>query len=125
MFSKIFTKYLSFLLIPLFGLCFILNYLFGNEQSFGINKTVGWAYDFSNQVFYNAILLPISLKLFVIGYFVIFIIRRKTNLYLSIFHFGVIIISIISSIIGYYSVGNTLCLLSLFIFFFNIIKTYK
>jgi hypothetical protein len=123
MLRKIFTKYLFFILISLFGFGFILAYLFGDEQSYGINKTVGWAYDITNKVFYTALIFTFSQILFLTGYLITFLLRRKTNYYLSIAHFEIIILTLI-----FYEnfIFNMLfCVVSIVIFFINVFKSYK
>lgn len=125
MLKKIFTNYLCFLLIFLFGFGFILGYLFGNEQSYGINKTVGWAYDISNQVFYTALIFTFSQILFIIGYLIIFLLRRKTNYYFSITHFEIIILTLALMHFENFMVNMLFCGLSLILFFINIFKSHK
>ncbi len=125
MLRKIFTNYLCFLLIFLYGFGFILGYLFGNEQSYGINKTVGWAYDFSNQVFYTALIFTFSQILFIIGYLIIFLFRRKTNFCFSIAHFEIIILTLALLSFENFMVHMLFCGLSLILFFINIFKSHK
>ena len=123
MLRKIFTQYLLFLLIFLFGLGFILSYLFGDEQSYGVNKTVGWAYDISNQVHYSALIFTFSQILFIIGYLILFLLRRKTHYYLSIAHFEIIILTLV--FFENFITTIILSAISLFIFSINILKSYK
>lgn len=124
MLRRIFTNYLFFLLIFLFGFGFILAYLFGDdEQLYGINKTVGWAYNITNQVFYTVLIFTFSQILFIIGYLIIFLLRRKTNYYLSIAHFEIIILSLV--FFENFVVNMIFCLLSIFLFFTNLFKSHK
>lgn len=123
MLRKIFTNYLFFLLIFLFGFGFILAYLFGDEHSYEINKTVGWAYDISNQVFYTALIFTFSQILFIIGYLIIFLRRRKTNYYLSIAHFEIIILTLV--FFENFIVDLIFCVLSIIVFFINILKSHS
>jgi len=125
MLRKIFTKYLLFLLMFLFGFGFLLAYLFGDEQLYGINKTVGWAYDISNQIIYTALIFTFSQILFIIGYLIIFLLRRKTNYYLSIAHFEIIILSLAFMFFENFIVDMIFCVLSIIIFFINIFKSHK
>ena len=121
MLRKIFTTYLFFLLVFLFGLGFILAYLFGDEQSYGINKTVGWAYDFSNQGFYTALIFTISQILFIIGYLIIFLLRRKTNYYISIAHFEIIILTLF--FFENFIANMIFSSISVLLFFVNVFKS--
>jgi len=123
MLKKIFTKYLFFLLILLFGFGFILAYLFEYEQSYGINKTVGWAYDISNQIFFTSLIFTLSQILFIIGYLIIFLIRRKTNYYLSIAHFEIIILTLV--FLENFIVNAIFSVLSITLFFTNVFKSHK
>lgn len=123
MLKKIFTKHLFFLLILLFGFGFILAYLFGDEQSYGINKTVGWAYDISNQIFYTALIFTFSQILFIIGYLILFLLRLKTNYYLSIAHFEIIILTLL--FYENFIVNTVFCLVSIILFLINVFKSHK
>jgi len=123
MLRKIFTNYLFFLLIFLFGFGFVLAYLFGDEQSYGINKTVGWAYDISNQFIYIALIYTFSQILFIIGYLIIFLLQRKTSYYLSIAHFEIIILTLV--FFENFIVNMIFCILSIVLFFINILKSHK
>jgi hypothetical protein len=123
MLKKIFTKHLFFLLILLFGFGFILAYLFGDEQSYRINKTVGWAYDISNQIFYTALIFTFSQILFIIGYLILFLLRLKTNYYLSIAHFEIIILTLL--FYENFIVNTVFCLVSIILFLINVFKSHK
>ena len=123
MLRKIFTNYLFFLLIFLFGFGFILAYLFGDEHSYGINKTVGWAYNISNQVFYTALIFTLSQILFILGYLIIFLLRRKTNYYISIAHFEIIILTLV--FFENFIVNTIFSVLSITLFFANVFKSNK
>jgi len=123
MLRKTFTNYLFFLLLFLFGFGFILAYLTGHQQTYGINKTVGWAYDISNQVFYTALIFTFSQILFIIGYLILFLLRRKTNYFLSIAHFEIIILTLVftENLIAI----TILSAISLLLFLINILKSNK
>jgi hypothetical protein len=123
MLRKIFTNYFFFLLVFLFGFGFILAYLFGDEQFYGINKTVGWAYDITNQVFYTALIFTFSQILFIIGYLILFLLRRKTNYYLSIAHFEIIILTLL--FYENFTVNTIFSALSITLFFANVFKSDK
>ncbi|PXY39252.1 hypothetical protein DMB65_18555 [Flavobacterium cheongpyeongense] len=123
MLRKIFTKYLFFILISLFGFGFVLAYLFGDEQSYGINKTVGWAYDISTEVFYTALIFTFSQVLFLVGYLIIFFLGRKTNYHLSITHFEIILLTLI--FYENFIINMIFCVFSIILFFINIFKSHK
>lgn len=115
MLRKIFTKYLFFILISLFGFGFVLAYLFGDEQSYGINKTVGWAYDITTEVFYTALIFTFSQVLFLVGYLIIFFLGRKTNYHLSITHFEIILLTLI--FYENFIINMIFCVFSIILFF--------
>jgi hypothetical protein len=117
----IFIKYMFFILT----LLFLLNAVFQNENSFGLNKTVSWAYDISNPVFFSVIIYALSQSLFFIGYLLILILRRKTNFYISIAHSGMIILTYLSIYFENYSTTTACCFISIILFFINIFKTHK
>lgn len=122
--KKLFTNYMFLLLISLFLLGFLLAYLFADEQSFAVNKTVGWAYSISNEALLNAF-LTISQIVFIIGYSVIFFFKRKTNYYISIAHFEVIILAFYSISFKNFSLSIIIGLISIILFFINIFKSQK
>ena len=68
-------------LISLLPFLFLIR--FSKSDSYGINKTVGWAYDLSGFSFF----VMYFLIAFFIGFCLIAIIRAKTNLILSVFFF--------------------------------------
>jgi hypothetical protein len=125
MLRKIFTKYLVFLLISLFGLGFILAYLFGDEQPYTVSKTVGWAYDISDQAIFAAFIFAFSQILFIIGYFLIFVSRRKTNYYFSIAHFEIIILTLALMSFENFMVNMIFLGLSIVLFLINVCKSHK
>ena len=65
-------------------LCLPLLVRFSEIENYGINKTVGWAYDFSGFTMYYVKYIVFA---FFIGYFFLSIIKAKTNYLLSIIHF--------------------------------------
>lgn len=111
-------------LITLFILGFLLAYLFGGEQSYTINKTVGSAYAISNHVKLAAF-FSLSQGLFIIGYLVVFLLKRKTNYYISIAHFEIIIVTIYYMSFEKIIVPIIFCTLSIILFFVNILKSEK
>lgn len=123
--KKIFTEYMFLLVLSTFGVYFIVIYFFGNNQSYGINKTVGWAYDISNQFFYNALIDFFSKTLFLIGYFLIFLFQRKTIYHISITHFCIIFLSCISIFFKNYIISTIFLLISIIVFFINALKSHK
>ncbi len=122
--KKIFTKYMFLLLISLFLLGFLLAYIFGNEQSYSINKTVGSAYALSNEIILNAF-LAISQILFIFGYLILFLLKRKTNYYISLAHFEIIIIAFYSVTFENFTVSVLFGALSIILFLINIFKSQK
>lgn len=65
-------------------LCLPLLVRFSEIENYGINKTVGWAYDFSGFTMYYVKYIVFA---FFIGYLFLSIIKAKTNYLLSIIHF--------------------------------------
>ncbi|PIF32061.1 hypothetical protein CLU81_2573 [Flavobacterium sp. 9] len=112
------------LLITLFLLGFLLAYLFGDERSFAINKTVGSAYTFSNEVILNAFLV-ISQILFIFGYLILFLLKRKTNYYISLAHFEIIILAYYSISFENFTVSVIFGAISIILFLINIFKSQK
>lgn len=122
--KKVFTNYMFLLLISFFLLGFLLAYLFGDEQSFAVNKTVGWAYKISNEALLNA-LLAISQIIFIFGYLIIFLLKRKTNYYISLAHFEIILLAFYSISFKNFIVSVVLGAISIILFLINIFKSQK
>lgn len=122
--KKVFTNYMFLLLISFFLLGFLLAYLFGDEQSFAVNKTVGWAYNISNEALLNAI-LAISQIIFIFGYLIIFLLKRKTNYYISLAHFEIILLAFYSISFKNFIVSVILGAISIILFLINIFKSQK
>ena len=122
--KKVFTNYMFLLLISFFLLGFLLAYLFGDEQSFAVNKTVGWAYNISNEALLNAF-LAISQIIFIFGYLIIFLLKRKTNYYISLAHFEIILLAFYSISFKNFIVSVILGAISIILFFINIYKSQK
>jgi hypothetical protein len=122
--KKVFTKYLFLLLISLFALGFILANLFGEVQYYGINKTVGWAYSIQDESLI-ALIFGLSQIIYIIGYFILFLLGRKTNYYLSIAHFELIIVTLAITTYGNVMITTIFCFLSIILFFVNIFKSHK
>jgi hypothetical protein len=118
--KKVFTKYMYLVVVIVYG----LNFIFARNSG-GINKTVGWAYDISNQIFYNTILLFFSQCLFFVGYLIIAILRRYTNFNMSIIHFAFIVASIGFFNFECFIFSTIICLLSIITFLKNTFNTYK
>lgn len=118
--KKLFTKYMFLVVL----IIYVMGFIFADE-SFGVNKTVGWAYDISNQIFYNAIFFWFSKYLSVFGYLLLAILRRKTNYNFSIIHFVLIIGTILLMAFKCFVFSTVLCLFSIAVFIKNIIGSYK
>ena len=121
---KLFTRYMFLLLISLFLLGYLLAYLFGDEKFYSINKTVGWAFTVSNEILLN-VFLAISQILFIFGYLIIFLLKRKTNYYISLAHFELIILTFYSINFDNFNVSLILGTLSIIMFLINIFKSQK
>lgn len=122
--KKLFTNYMFLVLISLFVLSFLLAYLFGDEQSFAVNKTVGWAYNISNEALLNAF-LAISQIIFIFGYLIIFLLKRKTHYYISLAHFELILVAFYSILFKNFTVSVVLGTISIILFLINIFRSHK
>lgn len=95
--------------------------------TYGINKTVGWAYDIPDLQVIIVGFLTFSCLLFLVGYGILFFSGIKTNLNLSIIHFIVFYTTYIPIIFLNKNkvFGFILALLSFIIFIVNIIWAFK
>lgn len=124
-FKDIFRKHMFSLILILLILTTLGNNIIGGNNTYGMNKTVGWAYDISNIRFWVATIFPLSKLLFLVGYFVIFILNRKTIFLYSFLHFFLIVTSILFSFLEFPSTSLILFFISIILFGFNIFKSYK
>lgn len=85
----LFQKRLVIVLILIF---ISINLLTRNYKHYGINKTVGWAFDIID---FSPLIFLISFYCFLIVYGIFALSKRKTNLTLSVIHALVISISAI------------------------------
>jgi hypothetical protein len=91
-------------------------------KEYGINKTVGWAWNITD---FSPIIFLLSFYLFLMVYGIIALSKRKTNFNFSILHLIIIIGSLIlleKNEKGYLMIFN---LLSLIVFFINLYKSLK
>lgn len=91
--SRLFTKNLFLVLLsPI--LLLLMYFLFDKNTvaNWGVNKTVGWAWDITDFIF---IYFPLYL-LFLISYGILFVFKIKTHLTISIIHILLITIPILT-----------------------------
>lgn len=122
--QKIVTNYLFLLLISLFAFGFILGNLFGDVPTYGVNKTVGWAYTLDKK-FFSSVIFFISQIVFIIGYFIIFLLKRNTQYYLSLIHFELVILTLILMSYENHNLTLVACVLSIILFSINIYKSQR
>ena len=120
--NKWFRKRMILLIITLFVIYLVFR-IFTN-QNFGINKTVGWAWDVSNYYYWTGLL---TWCLSFLGYGLLFLFRVQTDLVLSRLHLVILtILLILSQMHG--SSPTVLVLfeiLSLLVLAVNIIKSIR
>lgn len=110
------------LLIPIVVVMCIILFDLGSTGTWGMNKTVGWAWDLSN---FNLIHFPLYF-LFLIIYTVLSLFKIKTQFLLSIIHIFLIVIPWITfsnynyTLITFYSTA-----LSLIVFVLNVALSIK
>lgn len=119
----IFEKGMFWVLVLVF---FIMNY-FTSFEVRGVNKTVGWTFDRSNQWVINGFLVFGSWLVFIIGYGVITLLRKKTNLNLSIAHSITFVMTLIAGTLrDLYSIEvQVVNSISIFVFILNVYSTFK
>tara|TARA_R110000868_G_scaffold411745_1_gene708516 strand:- start:8534 stop:8932 length:399 start_codon:yes stop_codon:yes gene_type:complete len=119
----IFEKGMFWILILTF---FIGNYFSGLEVR-GVNKTVGWTFDQSNQWIINGFIVFGSWLIFLIGYGIVALMRKKTDLNLSIAHLSIFLLTLIIGIVSeLFGIGVLIIsLISIIVFGLNIYRTFK
>lgn len=128
--KALFTKQL-FILFNLPILIFIILLFFINKNTIdaiGFNRKIGWnIWDkYLGNSLYNFSVFVITYFAYPLGYFIIALIRRSTNLYLSLIHFTLSIINLILLCINpQFYVLIPISIICFIIFIFNIFKTTK
>ena len=87
-YSKILRNLFTTKMYLVILLDFLLLIIFSKTGEFGLNKTVGWAFDLSNVDFF--LKFTISIFLFFTGFGFLALARANTNLILSVLHFALI-----------------------------------
>ena len=111
----------------MFFLVFLILIIFSilrGYSTIGINRTVGWAWDISNWIFY---VKYGTWLLFLIGYGILALLKINTNLSLSILHLiSILIILICGEYINYLLIIIlSLNLISIIVFFTNIFLSIR
>ena len=128
--KALFTKLLFILFnLPIF--IFIILLFFINKDTIdaiGFNRKIGWnIWDkYLGNSLYNFSVFVITYFAYPLGYFIIALIRRSTNLYLSLIHFTLSIINLILLCINpQFYILIPISIICFIIFIFNIFKTTK
>ena len=80
-FKNLFEKYMFWVVL---SYSIVYAYLeIAYPTTWDLNRTIGWGWDITNIFFWNA---ATTLMLFLFGYFVVFITKRRNLLYLSVPH---------------------------------------
>lgn len=80
------------MVIVLFMVFVLINLLTENYKHYGINKTVGWAFDITE---YSPIIFLLSFYSFLLVYGILALSKKETNIAISIGHIVIISISTI------------------------------
>jgi hypothetical protein len=119
----IFEKGMFWILI----ISFLIGNYFSENEKRELNKTVGWSYDHSNLWIITLYIVFGSWLIFIIGYGIAALMRKKTNLNLSIAHFIIFIATVIIGIVNdrFGPIILIVSTVSIFVFGANIYKTLK
>ena len=91
--------------------------------AWNLNKTIGWGYDITNFIWYN---IQIPILIFFIGYLLVYILRRNTNVYLSGIHIFLILFNVfLPRLISIDIIVYLFYYLSMGVFFLNLLKSRK
>ncbi len=131
--KKVFTKYLFFVfLLPV--LLFIVAYFFGTKtegeiKTWGVNRTINFGIDINailSNPLYTISSFYLSYATYLLGYFVVFLMRRRTNFLYSAVNLVIFIANYFLLVID--TVNKTLIplgVIGIIIFILNIFKTTK
>lgn len=111
----------------IFIMTFFIAGSFNGIETSGVNKTVGWTFDQSNQLIINGYIIFGSWLVFVFGYTIVALTKRKTNLIISIAHYILFVLTFIIGIISNFSRNEVLLItiISIFMFASNMYNTFK
>ena len=122
--KKLFTQKLFLLLmVPLVVTLSFLLFFWDiiTTGTWGINKTVGWAWDITNFIYFPFLLYFIYL----LGYGICYFLKIKTDYWLSLLHFVLILVSILFfSATRYYFFIFSLTCIGFIVFLVNIITSF-
>lgn len=131
--KKVFTKYLFFVfLLPV--LLFIVAYFLGTKtegeiKTWRVNRTINFGIDINailSNPLYTISSFYLSYAIYLLGYFVVFLMRRRTNLLYSAVNLVIFIANYFLLVID--TVNKTLIplgVIGIIIFILNIFKTTK
>lgn len=121
---KLFRYFFQKRMVIIIFLIFILINLFANRyKHYGINKTVGWAWDI-NMINISPLIFLLLFYVFLLTYGIIALSKRKTNFKLSILHTAIILTSAILMEINEIEILMVLNILSLTVFSTNLFGTF-
>lgn len=104
-------------------LLFILINLLSNQYRYiGISKTLGWAWDFS-LLYSSPLIFLIFFYIFLLGYGIIALSKRETNLKLSVLHTAIILTSAILMKMNEIEILMIFNVLSFTVFFANVFRS--
>ena len=120
--KNVFTRWF-FVVVLLVQLLELRDFFIGH-WTYGINRTVTWAWDLFNDVF---VLKHFSLLLFFISYVLLRIVKVKTDLLWSVIHFVALLTIAVLHLAYYFSVGIhwTLYWVSMVVFLINVVVSIK
>lgn len=128
--KTLFTKYL-FIVFSLPILMIMINSYYIKKETtgtIGFNRTISWGFwdKYLGDPLYNFVVFSITYLVYLLGYFIILLIRRTTSYKLSLAHFILFIISfILIDFSKEYYILIPLSIIGFIIFIFNIFKTTK
>lgn len=97
----------------------LINLLSNQYKHIGVSKTVGWAWSFS-LLYSSPLIFLILFYIFLLGYGIIALSKRETNLKFSILHTAIILTSAILIEINEIEILMVCNVLSFIIFFANV-----
>ena len=113
------------MVIILFLIFILINLFTKNYKHYGINKTVGWAFDITE---FSPLVFLFSFYSFVFVYGTLALSKKETNLTISIAHVIIISISTIlleNSNTGFLMIFNCISIIVFLLNMFKSLKTHK
>ena len=121
---RFFEQGIFWIMLILYLILMIYSWYDSYYGTWNLNRTIGWGWDLTNFIWWNLPSISWSIKIFTIGYGILFFMKKKTNFILSILQILLVLINIT---IPMYNIGVSIIfiILNWIIFIWNMINSMR